>query len=218
MGLTDYRNRHGGETAYVIGSGSSLNHISPTFFDDKLCFCVNYSGVSKMVRTFYSASHHHNDADEIARMRPDLTVFTTEVEQVPSEDRSPHPAQELNVIKVPTIEQRYASFNPFDHWPEDPDTLIVGPSSLHFTMHLAAYMGAKHIVLVGADCGEFDGQSRVTDYKHPDGLLHFDVWRNALESMANKLRSLDVSVHSLNPWVTPALEGHAYRSGTFGIN
>jgi hypothetical protein len=216
MGLTDFRNRHAGETAYVIGSGSSLNHIDARFFDDKLCFCVNYSGMTKKLREFYTASHHHDNADEIAQLRPDLTVFTTEIEQLPSEDRSPHPAREPNVVKCPTIEQRYASFNPFDHWPDDPDTLIVGPSSLHMTMHLAAYMGAAHIILVGADCGEFDGASRIPDY--PNGLLHFDVWRKALESMAGKLRSLGVSVHSLNPWVTPALEGHKFRSGAFHIN
>jgi hypothetical protein len=218
MGLTDYRGIHAGETAWVIGSGSSLNHIDASFFDDKLCVCVNFSGVSKGLQRFYSVSHHHNDADQIAQMRPDLTVFTTEVEQLPSEDRSAHPAREPNVIKCPTIDQRYAAFNPFDHWPEDPDTLIVGPSSVHMTMHLAAYMGAAHIVMVGADCGEFDGASRVTDYEHPDGLLHFDVWRNALESMAGKLRSLGVSVHSINPWVTPTLEGHKYRSGSLHIN
>ena len=218
MGLTDFRDIHAGETIYVIGSGSSLNYIDASFFDDKVCLCVNYSGVSKGLRSFYSVSHHHNDADQIARMRPDLLVFTTEVEQLPSEDRSPKPASEPNVFLVPTIEQRYAAFNPFNHWPDDPDTLIVGPSSIHLTMHLAAYMGAAHIIMVGADCGEYDGASRVKDYEHPDGLLHFDVWRTALESMAAKLRQLGCSVHSLNPWVTPTLEGHAYRSGTLAIN
>jgi len=216
MGLIEYRDRHAGETAYVIGSGSSLNYIDASFFDDKLCLCVNLAGITKQLRTFYTATHHHNGADQIAQMRPDLTVFTTAVEQLPSEDRSPHPAREPNVVKCPTIEQRYASFNPFDHWPDDPDTLVVGPTSLHMTMHLAAYMGAAHIVLVGADCGEFDGASRVVDY--PNGVLHFDLWRKTLEAMAGKLRSLGVSVHSMNPFVTPALEGHKFRSGPFHIN
>ena len=217
MGLANFRDIHAGETVYVIGSGSSLNFINARFFDDKVCVCVNYSGVSKGLRSFYSVSHHHNDADAIARMRPDLLVFTSEVEQVPPQDASPHPASEPNVYLLPTIEQRYSEFNPFQHWPTD-DRLIVGPSSIHMTMHLAAYMGAAHIIMVGADCGEYDGASRVTDYEHPNGQLHFDVWRNTLESMAAKLRELGTSVHSLNPWVTPTLEGHTYRSGSLTIN
>jgi hypothetical protein len=218
VGLTKFHNIHDCETIWVLGSGASLNYIDPRFWDDKVCVCTNYAGVSQGLSWFYSVSQHHNDADAIARMRPDLMVFTSEVEQVPFEDRSERPASEPNVIKVPTIEQRYAAFDPFVHWPDDPDTLIVGPSSLHMALHLAVYLGASDIVVAGADCGEYDGQSRVTGYEHPDGLLHFDVWRNALEAMARKIRTFNVGVHSINPWVTPTLEGHKYRSGSATIN
>jgi len=218
MGLRLYRQSHAGQTAWVIGSGASLNHIDPTFFADKWCMCVNYAGTTLDLPRFYSVSHHHSDADAIARMRPDLVVFTTEVEQLPQSDRSAHPATETNVVKVATTEQKYSAWNPWADWPTEPDVLTVGPSSIHLTMHLAAYMGAAHIVLVGADCGEFDDEARVTNYEHPDGLLHYGIWTSALEAMAGKLRSLGVSVHSLNPWVTARLEGHRYRTDGLVIN
>jgi len=216
VGLRLYRNSHDGQTAWVIGSGASLGFIDPSFFADKWCLCVNYAGVVLDLPTFASVSHHHDDADDIARQRPDLLVFTTEVEQVPTADSSGHIAVQPNVIKVGTTPQRYSSWNPLNEWPTDPDVLTVGPSSLHLTMHLAAYMGAAHIVLVGADCGEFDDQARVDNY--PDGHLHYGIWTTALERMAQKLRSLGVSVHSLNPWVTPRLEGHRYRTDGLVIN
>lgn len=218
MGLSLYRDSHHGQTAWVVGSGASLNHIDPSFFADKWCMCVNYAGTTLGLPRFYSVSHHHSDADAIARMRPDLLVFTTEVEQLPVSDQSPHPAREPNVVKVPTTTQRYSAWNPDVDWPTDPNVLTVGPSSIHMTMHLAAYMGAAHIVLVGADCGEFNDESRVTNYEHPDGHLHFGLWTAALEAMARKLRSLGVGVHSLNPWVTPRLEGHRYRTSGCVIN
>lgn len=218
MGLTQFRNTHAGETVWVLGSGSSLNYVDPSFWSGKTLVCTNFAGVSQGLDEFYSVSQHHNDADQIAQTRPDLWVITSEVEQVPSVDRSPHPAREPNVIKAPTIDQKYSAFNPFDHWPTDADTLVVGPSSIHMALHFAVYLGAAHIVVAGADCGEYDGASRVTDYEHPNGLLHFEVWRNALEAMAGKIRSLGVGVHSLNPWVTPTLEGHKYRSGAVHIN
>lgn len=218
MGLSQFRNAHAGETVWVLGSGSSLNHVDRGFWDGKTCVCTNFAGVSQHLHEFYSVSQHHNDADQIARTRPDLWVITSEHEQLPSQDRSPQPASEPNVIKAATIDQHYAAFNPWEHWPTDPDTLVIGPSSLHLALSFAVYVGAGNIVVAGADCGEYDGTARVTGYEHPDGLLHFDVWRNALESMAQKIRSLGVGVHSLNPWVTPTLEGHTYRSGSQTIN
>lgn len=218
VGLRLYRDSHHGQTAWVIGSGSSLNYISPSFFADKWCMCVNYAGTTLQLPRFYSVSHHHDDADEIARMRPDLTVFTTEVEQVPADQSGGTASTEPNVVKVATTPQRYSAWHPDTDWPSEPDVLTVGPSSIHLTMHLAAYMGAAHIVLVGADCGEFDGDARVSDYRHPDGHLHYSIWTAALEAMATKLRSLGVGVHSLNPWVTPALEGHRYTTAGLAIN
>jgi hypothetical protein len=85
-------------------------------------------------------------------------------------------------------------------------------------MHLAAYMGAADIVLVGADCGAFDNASRIADYPDPDGHLHYGLWTRSLEAMAARIRSLGVGVHSLNPWVTPRLEGHRYETEGLTIN
>ena len=218
MGLIDYQDLHHGETAWVIGSGSSLNHIDPSLFANEWCMCVNFAGITLGLRNFYSVSHHHDDAQWIAEQRPDLPVFTTEIEQIPLEDKSEHRPTAPNVVFVPTTEQHYERWNPEVHWPTEPNVLTVGPSSIHLTMHLAAYMGARNIILVGADCGEFDGISRVSDYRHPDGHLHYGIWTKALTAMANKLRSMGIGVHSLNPWVTPALEGHLYESAGIRIN
>lgn len=43
--------------------------------------------------------------------------------------------------------------------PEDPNKLIVSYSTITTGIHLAAVMGAKNIILVGADCGTIDGMS-----------------------------------------------------------
>jgi hypothetical protein len=82
----------------------------------------------------------------------------------------------------------------------------------------AAYMGAANIILVGADCGAFDNASRIADYPDPNGHLHYGLWTRSLEAMARRLRILGVGVHSLNPWVTPRLEGHRYETEVMTIN
>jgi len=40
---------------------------------------------------------------------------------------------------------------------------------------------------------------------------HHRLWERKLTEMAGKIRSLGVSVHSLNPWTTFGLEGHTWE-------
>jgi hypothetical protein len=83
-------------------------------------------------------------------------------------------------------------------------------------MHWAVWLGAAHIVLVGADCGVIDGTNNVEGYRSPvdidlDSVAMHKDWEMMLERMAVHVRSLGVSVHSLNPWVTLGLEGHRWE-------
>ena len=218
MGLTDFADIHKGETVWVLGSGASLQRIAPRLLAGQTVVATNFAGTTAGLEWFYSVAHHHSDADRIARLRPDLLVLTPAVEQLPPEDRSPERASEPNVVFVPTTDQHYERFDPQAHWPTDEDRLVVGPTSLHMSMHLAVYMGAADIILVGADCGAFDNVSRIADYPDPNGHLHYGLWTRSLEAMAGKIRSLGIGVHSLNPWVTPRLEGHRYETEGLTIN
>lgn len=218
MGLADFAGIHSGETVWVLGSGASLDRVSPLMFAGQTVVATNFAGTTAGLERFYSVAHHHSDADRIAALRPDLLVFTPDIEQLPPEDRSPARASAPNVRFVPTTDQHYSRFDPEAHWPTDDDRLVVGPTSLHMSMHLAAYMGAANIILVGADCGAFDNASRIADYPDPNGHLHYGLWTRSLEAMARRLRILGVGVHSLNPWVTPRLEGHRYETEGLTIN
>jgi len=207
-GFKNYRNAHKGNTVYVIGSGATLGHVDPNFFSDKICVCVNFAGVTLNLREFYSVTHHHDDAQNVALQRADLPVITTEVEQVPATDTTLVPATAFNIIKVPSIDQQYGAFNAATHWPTEPDVFVVGPSSVTLALHWAYYVGASSIVLAGVDCGQLDGQGRVANY--PDGHLHYRLWQEALDGTANYLRKAGVNVYSLNPFTTLALEGHFF--------
>ena len=218
MGLADFAGIHPGETVWVLGSGASLQRVSPLMFAGQTVVATNFAGTTAGLERFYSVAHHHSDADRIAALRTDLLVFTPDIEQLPPEDRSPARASAPNVRFVPTTDQHYSRFDPEVHWPTDDDRLVVGPTSLHMAMHLAAYMGAANIILVGADCGAFDNVSRIADYPDPNGHLHYGLWTRSLEAMARRLRILGVGVHSLNPWVTPRLEGHRYETEGLTIN
>ena len=211
MGLSyrTFRNTRRGQTAWVLGSGRTLQHTSPRFFDDKWCIAVNYAGTVHGLRSFTSVSNHHDDAQAIAEAKPGLIVVTTEVEQVPSTDTTGVAATAYNIVKVPSIEQPYGGFTTEKHWPDDPDLFTVGPTSLHLALRWAWYCGAAHIVLVGVDCGQVDGHGRIDDY--PPGQLPYALWESTLRDIADRLRKDGISVHSLNPWVSLALEGHTFH-------
>lgn len=206
-----------GETVYVLGSGASLDHVPRSFFFDKLCVCVNNVGVGLNLPSFITVTHYHRDATNVALARPDLPVIT------PLDDLGaggPEAADGVptarNVYRFPTGPQMFGSFDPVEHWPTDPDALVAGPTSLHMTMHFAAYLGAAHIVLVGADCGLLDGGSNFAGYKVGDNP--FNVWQSTLSGVADQIRASGTSVHSLNPFVNFALEGHSFRGPTVTIN
>jgi hypothetical protein len=124
---------------------------------------------------------------------------------------------QANVFFVETNPQMYSAFDTAEHWPTHNDHLVCGPTSLHMGMHFAAYLGAKFIILAGADCGILDERDAIEGYA-PGDPKPYPVWEQQLPKVAKKLRSMGVGVMSLNPFVNLTLEGHSFRSPSVSIN
>jgi hypothetical protein len=215
MGLEDYNLLHEGETIYVIGSGATLDYLSPDFFDDKLSITVNFSGSVFGMKNYYCFSHYHGDAVHEARLDESIAVFT------PLREHGTDAKFQGFMPKIVTFHTRTGrpgvSFNPHDKdWPVEYDQLVIGSSGIHGAMHLAAYMGAKFIVLVGADCGSLGGKDRVEGYVTGD--THWALYEQHLRAMKQRLWDVySCQVYSLNPFVNYSLEGVQYR-GAASIN
>jgi hypothetical protein len=111
-----------------------------------------------------------------------------------------------NTLSDPT--PKGDGFDPYKHAKDD--EIVFGSSSIHGSMHLAAWMGAKNIMLVGADCGSIDGQHRVDQY--PSGHQPWDLYNRHLMRMKAWLNDkYSVEVYSLNPFVNFNLEGHTFQ-------
>ena len=215
MGLEDYNLLHEGETIYVIGSGATLDYLSPDFFDDKLSITVNFSGSVFGMKNYYCFSHYHGDAVHEARLDESIAVF------IPLREHGTDAEFQGFMPKIVTFHTRTGrpgvSFNPHDKdWPVEYDQLVIGSSGIHGAMHLAAYMGAKFIVLVGADCGSLGGKDRVDGYVTGD--THWALYEQHLRAMKQRLWDVySCQVYSLNPFVNYSLEGVQYR-GAASIN
>lgn len=208
MELTELKNKHEGETVWVLGSGPSLNFLDARFFEDKIVVSTNYSALHLGVRPQYVFSHYHGvtneltgTADAVVTLLKDTRTHASWVGDKPSN---------LVFIEQDDYSAPGAAWNPFEkHQPRE-DSLVYGSSSIHGSMHLAAYLGAKHLVMVGADCGTLDNEHRVKGY--PEGNKPWELYDKHDYLMKRWLiENYGVTVYSLNPFINLNLEGHTFR-------
>jgi len=95
---------------------------------------------------------------------------------------------------------------------------------LNTCLNIAAYMGAKNIMICGKDEGAIDGKLYVDDYTKK-GWHDSEAWgeikrwlaqtEHTTKKMKDKLIEVyGCNVHSLNPFINYKLEGHEYRPTT----
>jgi hypothetical protein len=206
--LSDLRNRHSGETIWVLGSGTTLRFIKPSFFDDKIVVSTNFAAKVAGIKADYVFSHYHADLSTLIEqsnyavtLRRDTVSHREWTEDIPDN---------LVFVNQDSYSPPGASWNPFTtHTPLE-DSLVYGSSSIHGSMHLAAWLGASSIVLVGADCGVLDGSDRIPDY--PQGDTPWALYNLHHKLMKDWLAdNYGVAVYSLNPFINLNLEGHKFE-------
>jgi hypothetical protein len=211
--LSDLRDVRKGETAWVFGSGGTLNHLHPEFFADKLVVSTNLGPVKFGVQPDFVFSHYHGQSLEALSLGvPVVTLACDTKTQQPWQGARPD-----NLVLIP--QDSYVG--PSDVWDvfgrhaPRPDSLAYGSSSLHGSMHLAAWIGAAYLVMVGADCGILDGLSNLNNYRGFEDEAHRDRILSLYERDHRRMKdwlvaNYGVTVYSLNPFVNLNLEGHRF--------
>ena len=99
------------------------------------------------------------------------------------------------------------------------DDIIVSRSTVTTLMHVAAYMGAKNIILCGHDCGKINNNLYTKGYIENDWNLAnwsgINTFINKLENESILVREYlknkyDVNIHSINPFLNLRLEGNEF--------
>lgn len=207
------RNRHKGEDIYVIAAGPSAGYISPAFFEGKttigvnevytrftsLTYCVrkeaaDMAAASKAVHEgggLIVASQHNCGTLSYEKNDPELCDYLFD-----------HEDNRLTEIDLSVIGS---------------DKLIVSYSTITSAMHLAAYMGAKNIILVGHDCGLLNGKFNFE--KYPQSIFdpaRYRAWIQEIEPQTLIVKSglhnfYGCEIYSLNPFINFGLEGNRYE-------
>ena len=205
------RNKNAGQDAWVVAGGPSAGYVDDAFFDGKLVIGVNYAWVRfgcdyVVVKEGYALKEAVEAGQNVVASRfhcGDLGCFENQADgefYVFDHEQNGCTAVDLDVIGAEGM-------------------LVVSYSSITSAMHLAAYMGAANILLLGHDCGSIDGQFKFMGYPSPDfqkvnpGFYQSFLRDIEPQTLAVRDRLMAVygcRVHSLNPWVNVGMEGHIW--------
>ncbi len=216
MDIKPLENKHTGEDIYIIASGKSVDFYDLSFFDNKITIGINQ--IYKMLPTTYLVRKEHRLMKDIISQVPDT------IHVISNGDCGNN-----NNINKQYIKQNKLNVYVFDHDKNncqykglpDGDKIVVSWSTITCGIHLAAYMGAKNIILVGHDCGTIDGESNCSGYhtntsRNQANEDQYINWLKKIENQTIKLKK-DIKVKygcniiSLNPFINFNLEGHIYK-------
>ena len=100
------------------------------------------------------------------------------------------------------------------------DIMAAKKSSITSIMNVAAYMGAKNVILCGHDCGTINGDLYFNGYIEDDWVSAgnwggINEWMGSIEIQSQKVRrylmeKYNCNIHSLNPFLNLGLEENKF--------
>ena len=218
MGLSEWRGRWKGRTAWVVGSSGAWQRLDTRFFDDKDTIALNLVGpkfgLSERALTVTQYAHI---PDELREQGWWGTVFAPDRKM--QGGPAAEPQYESDIYTVRDLPPPSLDFNPFlKHWPTaDEDRLFHGTTSLHMAMSLAWYLGCSSLVTVACDHGYWEGQVNGAGYYETQsheptrGFIDSGWWLRHTDELAAHLRGLGMGVYTMLPAVNANGEGLSFK-------
>jgi len=216
--IKELKNTHQGDDVWIIAAGPSLNYINNSFFENKTTI-----GVNRVCNYFNCEYVIAKDGRGFKNIEDSLTGANTKI--VLSEHESGNLWQQKNTLNMP----HYIFKHPakpgeapdLDCIHKQNDKIVVSYSTITSAIHLAAYMGAKNIMICGHDCGTIDDAGTIEGYyseikPHQGTEAGYLKWLSEIENhTAAVCQTLTdvygVNIHSINPFINFNLEGHRYK-------
>lgn len=218
MNITELKGKHDGEDIYVIASGKSLDFIDPSFFDGKITVGINQ--VYKRVKTTYLVRKETSLLEESLATNPEVIHIVSD-----GDCGSLNGKNRAVVVskKIPNayIFRHLQNVHNYISLPEDENLITVSWSTITSGIHIACYLGAKNVIIVGHDCGTINGEANFTGYHTKKSMVQnneaeYVNWLKQIESHTVKLKAdliarYGCNILSLNPFVNFGLEGNVYK-------
>lgn len=220
--LIELKNKYPNQDIWIILAGSSMDYISQEFFKNKIVLGVNQ--VYKHYKCDYVIMKDCMETPRYTR-----SIEQLELNNIPliySEYYKGDDNKEKNITNHNNAYyfKHNSKKNSFDYGLENllDNEIISSKSTVTSMMHIAAYMGAKNIILCGHDCGRLNGNLYYEGYMEKD-------WQSSENwtGISNRMNEIEVetlkvrnylmekykcSIHSLNPFLNFGLENNKYTS------
>jgi len=213
---------HKGKDIWILGSGPSMGFVDKSFFDNKIT--IGAGKVWQFFRLDYSLNKHIEFIREAGANNQVVIASKHDCGDIG------HPVNEDKNIKYIFTHKRGRFGELETNFVENlnaigkDDDIFVSYSTITSCIHMAAYMGAKNIILCGHDCGWIDKKSHMFDYgdrlvkfyKTPEKFNEYhNMWfeRITKDSERLKYKLMEIygcNIHSLNPFINFRLEGRTY--------
>lgn len=211
--ICQFKDIHKGSDIYVLGSGPSCNYIDPEFLEGKISVGTNQT--YRKFDTDYIIRKEHSLIDETLGAC-DSKVVVAKRNAGNGASLDTHRASDNLFYYDHLVNTHILDLTCFDH----PNHLAVSYSTITTSMHFAYHLGAKNIILMGVDHGVlddkfvFDGYYKSIKETCWNNWDDYRNWLKGLEGdtvkMKGKLKSLNINVYSINPFINFRLEGHKY--------
>jgi len=218
--VAQLKDLHKDQDIWVLGSGSSLNYIDKSFFDNKITVTINEVIECYLPTSTYMVTKYHQVANQIASQYKNTKVIVSHKQYGNNNNKTGMTETKFDNLYIFYHNQNQANSTPIKKLiPMEDDHLIASWSSITSGIHLAAHMGAKNIILVGHDGGAIDGRNWVDGYSHndkPENQQESTAARNIeFQKATIELKEIlkevyGCNIHSLNPFISLKLEGHTF--------
>ena len=230
--LKELKNIHSGEDIWVVAAGSTMNYINPSFFENKITLGINqtyekYPCDYIVGKDINLASRWDDTIDELIDHPTIKFLYSKWFQGYPDKGENRVPNCDNFYMWDNTVVHNQITI--IDGIRLDTDFIISIRSTLHSAMHIAAYMGAKNIILCGNDIGTITKPGEVKASLYYDGYVkehwtdsgnwgngQIEHWLalNGQITMDLKKKLTEVygcNIHSLNPFINLQLEDHKYK-------
>lgn len=222
--LEDFKNTHLDEDIYIYASGKSCDFIDNSFFKNKIVIGVNQSyrrlKPTYLVRKEFKLLEKIITNNELTDVIHFVSKGNCGLGNTKNYDIINSKFKNQNNIVIYNHNQNNRQITSLP----DGDKLVVSYSTITTAIHLAAYMGAKNIIIVGHDCGLLNGESNFTGYHTKESLSvawktnpqkQYNDWLGKIENHTITLKKLlkdkyGCNVLSLNPFINFNLEGNNF--------
>lgn len=218
--IKELKNIESGNDIYVIGAGPSVDYIDTSFFENKITIGVNQ--IYRKIKCKYLVRKELSLLEE--SLKNDSIIIC-------SKYNCGNLNKKLNIVN----NHEYYIFNHLQNlgrkiiYPNlENDEIIVSYSTITSAIHIAAYLGASNIILVGHDCGTINGKSTFDKYYNDINETPWENWDKYIEWLSlieeqtlNTKQFIkdkyNCNIYSLNPFINFNLEGNIFK-GKNNIN